>query len=306
MKRDLFRRYVWLVDVVRHAKKITFEKISQLWESSPLNVDRSPLALRTFHNHRDAIEHLFGIRILCDRSDHNQYYVADDDTLDTTRLKVWMLQTLSLSNTINKADSVENRTVLDITPEEKFGLMTVIDAMKNGKVININYSIPTSDNKTSIDVEPYCVRFWRSGWYIIGKDTETDRMHAFDLVRIISISETQYSFHYPNDFSPSDFLKKFYGMDIDTTTPVENIQVKVFGKVRDKIRTLPFHVSQKEVMSGKDYSIFEYQLAPSEDFREAILSYGTGMEVITPQSLRDKIAEQVCEMAKMYACAKIK
>ena len=286
--------------MVRHAKKITFEKISQLWETSPLNVDNSPLALRTFHNHRDAIEHLFGIRILCDRSDHNQYYVADDDTLDTTRLKVWMLQTLSLSNTINKADSVENRIVLDITPEEKFGLMTVIDAMKCGKVININYSIPTSDNKTSLEIAPYCVRFWRSGWYIIGKDIETGKMHAFDLVRVISIAETQHTFEYPDNFSPADFLKKYYGVDIDTNIPVEDIQIKVFGKIRDKIRTLPFHVSQKEVMSAKDYSIFEYQLVPSEDFCEAVLSYGTGMEIISPESLRTRIARQVRDMARMY------
>ena len=77
MKRDLFRRYVWLVDVIRHAKSITYEEISELWKESPLNTDQSPLALRTFHNHRDAIAQLFGIRIHCNRSDH-EYYIQQD------------------------------------------------------------------------------------------------------------------------------------------------------------------------------------------------------------------------------------
>lgn len=301
MKRDLFRRYVWLVDTIRHARKITFERIDNLWMHSPLNVDHSPLALRTFHNHREAIEHLFGIRILCDRSDHNQYYVADDDNIDSTRLKVWMLQTLSLSNVIEKADNVENRIVLDITPGEKFGLTTVIEAMKQNKVVQISYSILTSENSTTISVCPYCVRYWKSTWYIIAKALDSDRMLAFDLARVLSITITDKSFVYPADFSSAEFLRKFYGMDIDSTLPVETIQIKVFGSTRDKVRTLPFHVSQKEILSDRYFSIFEYRLVPSPDFIQAVLANGTDMEVLCPGSLRETIREKINQMGRFYA-----
>ena len=124
MKRDLFRRYVWLVDVVRHAKKITYEEISELWKKSPLNTDHSPLALRTFHNHREAIAQLFGIQILCNRSDHEYYIPQDDEHGSETKLRVWMLQTLSLSNLSSQSDVMDDRVLLDITPEERHGLAT--------------------------------------------------------------------------------------------------------------------------------------------------------------------------------------
>lgn len=267
---------------------------------TPLNEDHSPLALRTFHNHREAIEHLFGIRILCDRSDHNQYYIADDDSIDSTKLKVWMLQTLSLSNYIEKADSVENRIVLDITPGEKFGLMTVIEAMKANKEIQFSYSIATSGNSTNLTICPYCVRYWGSSWYIIGKAPDSNKMLAFELARVITLSITDKTFVYPKDFSPADYLKKFFGTDIDSSLPVEVIQIKVFGTTRDKVRTLPFHSSQKEILSDRNFSIFEYQLVPSHDFIDAILSHGTDMEVLSPMSLRDEVAQRIHQMARLY------
>lgn len=301
MKRDLFRRYVWLVDVIRHAKKITYEEISNLWKNSPLNADHTPLALRTFHNHREAIENLFGIRILCDRSDHNRYYVADDYSMSSTKLKVWMLQTLSLSNLVNATSSnVESRIVLDITPEEKFGLTTVIEAMKKNMQVKLTYSIPTADNRTEFIVGPYCVRFWNRGWYVLGKCVNTGKMLVFDLARVLNLTMLDTPFEYTEGFSPAEFFKNYYGMEIDPELNPVKIRLKVQGKTRDIIRTLPLHTSQKEIMAHFDSSIFEYYFVPSPDFKQTVLSMGTDVEVIAPLELRREIKEQIERMANNY------
>lgn len=302
MKRDLFRRYVWLIDVIRHAKKITFEEISGLWEKSPLNGDHSPLALRTFHNHRDAIEHLFGIKIVCDRSDHNRYYVSDDDRAESTRLKVWMLQTLSLSNLITKSENVENRIVMDVTPEEKFGLSTIIEAMKRNTKVRLVYSIPTSEeHRTEFLVDPYCVRFWSRAWFMLAKEEKTGKMLVFDLARVMSLEMTDQPFVYEEGFFPMEFFKNYYGMDVDPALSPVKIRLKVGGRTRDMIRTQPLHQSQKEIMAGLESSIFEYYFVPSDDFKRAVLSMGDDVEVIGPQELRDEILERIRHMAEKYS-----
>lgn len=301
MKRDLFRRYVWLVDVIRHAEKITYEEISNLWKTSPLNTDQSPLALRTFHNHREAIEHLFGIRILCNRSDHNRYYVADDNNMDTTRLKVWMLQTLSLSNIINRANDVEKRIVLDITPEEKFGLTNVIEAMKHNKVVSLVYSVPTDGLRTMFDIAPYCLRYWKNTWYVLGRDMKTNRMLAFDLARVLNLTATDTVFEYPENFSPAEYFKKYYGMDMTESHEPDQIRIRLSGKNRDMVRTLPLHPSQKEIMADLDSSIFEYHIIPSNDFISAILAMGSEAEVVSPLSLRQRVSDIVRDMVRLYA-----
>lgn len=302
MKPDLFHRYVWLVEVVRHAEKITFERIADLWLKSSLNSDRSPLALRTFHNHRDAVANLFGIRILCDRSDHNQYFISPGDSADFTKLKMWMLQTLTMDAVGHRVGrNLSARVLLDSAPADKYGLNGVIEAMRQGKMLQIAYSFLTTGNSANLMVSPYCVRFWRSSWYIIGKDAENDSLMALDLARVISLVVTDKSFVYPSDFSPEKFLGKFFGMEIDSELPAEAVRLKVFGRTRDKIRTLPFHGSQKEMLADLSYSIFEYNLVPSDDFINAILSHSTDMEVLSPEWLRSEVATRIHKMARLYA-----
>lgn len=57
----LFSRYVWLVETIQRAGKITFEEINDKWTHSRLNYSGHDLPLRTFHNHRYAIGEMFDI-----------------------------------------------------------------------------------------------------------------------------------------------------------------------------------------------------------------------------------------------------
>ena len=60
-------RYIWLLDTLLRWRRLTFEEISSRWKDSYLG-DGKPLALRTFHAHRDAIAELFGVEVKCDSS----------------------------------------------------------------------------------------------------------------------------------------------------------------------------------------------------------------------------------------------
>lgn len=300
MKRELFRRYVWLVDVVRHAKKITFEDISSQWMHSCLNDDKTPLALRTFHNHRDAIENLFGIKILCDRSDRNRYYVADDTPQDSTRLRIWMLQTLSTSSALRDASKIEERIVLDITPEEKFGLMTIIDAMTENRVVSLNYRIPQADNKTQFEVGPYCVRYFRSGWYLLARDMATDELLSFELAAIREIKITNKKFIYPKNFSPSEYFSKYFGMDVGSDIEPYTVRLRIYGATRNYVRYVPLQYTQKEIDALPECSVFEYKIVPTSNFIRAILSMGTDVEVLSPNSLRKEVQKELERIAEFY------
>ena len=56
----LFNRYVWLVDTIYRAGRITFEEINERWQRSSLNETGEELPLKTFHNHKNAIQQMFG------------------------------------------------------------------------------------------------------------------------------------------------------------------------------------------------------------------------------------------------------
>lgn len=72
----LFNRYVWLADTIRRAGRITYEEINDLWTRSSLNETGEDMPLRTFHNHRAAIEKMFYINIGCDKRSGYVYYIS--------------------------------------------------------------------------------------------------------------------------------------------------------------------------------------------------------------------------------------
>ena len=49
MTRDLFDKYIWLVDTIYRAGRITFEEINECWLRSRLSEGKD-IPLRTFHN----------------------------------------------------------------------------------------------------------------------------------------------------------------------------------------------------------------------------------------------------------------
>ena len=62
MAKDLFNRYIWLVDVIYRTQKITFEEINERWMRTEMS-NGEEIPLRTFHNWRKAIEEIFDINL---------------------------------------------------------------------------------------------------------------------------------------------------------------------------------------------------------------------------------------------------
>ena len=303
MTSDLFKRYVWLIDVVNQAGKLTYEEISNLWERSPLNEDRSPLALRTFHNHREVVEGLFGIKIACNRKGGNYYYIAESgESKHSSKLKIWMLQTLSNSHALSKISSAQSRVLANVNPDEKFGLAATIEAMELGVCVKILNSVPmTADHLTEFTIEPYCVKFWGNSWYLLGKRYGKEDMLVFDFSRMLNLEISDIKFTYDESFEPVKFFENYYGMDVDSQLQPVTVRLRIGDGTRDLIRTQLLHDSQKEVMADYDSSIFEYHLVPGEELKRKILSMGDDAEVVSPQELRNEMAETIRRMAEKYA-----
>lgn len=299
MTRDLFRRYVWLVETVNHGEKLTFEEISRLWDESSFNNNHSKLALRTFHNHREAIELLFGIRILCDRRDHH-YYIPEDTT-QSTNLKLWMLQSLAFNHLAKlEAYGVEDRMLLDEIPEHMFGLISVIEAMKGNRLLTFDYAYPDAGGSHRLTVAPYSVRFKDNAWFLLGKNVEDDTLNAYRLALISNFKVTDEKFKFPDDFSPKDYFKKFVGNEIGDDLKSETIVIKARGNARRKLRALPLHDTQKETQSDEEYSIFTIEAVPTTDLFENLLLMQCEAEVLEPVSLRDEIKKRLQSIMEMY------
>ena len=65
--KELFKTYVWLIETIHRQGPLSLEEIGNLWLSSSLSEGQS-MPRTSFNRHREEIEDLFGIKIVCDRS----------------------------------------------------------------------------------------------------------------------------------------------------------------------------------------------------------------------------------------------
>ena len=90
-----------------------------------------------------------------------------------------------------------------------------------------------------------------------------------------------------------------YGIIVDDT-PVESIRLKVNAYQANYLRSLPLHSSQHELKRTEEYSIFSLHVRPTYDFKQKLLSLGSTVEVLQPESLRTDMRGEIQEMMNKY------
>lgn len=301
MRKDLIRKYIWLIDTINQAgsEGITFAKIAEKWESNILLSKGTKYAWRTFMNHKDDVYELFGIQIECRKSD-NTYHIADRSELkDAAGFKRWVFDALSLSNQLSESSALRDRVLLEDNPSGQEFVAAILEAMRNSKMVTFSYKpFWVAEGRVSnlYHVEPYALKYFRRRWYLLGKYGDNPlRVYALD--RMLDIDIEFEDFTLPADFDAEDFFNSCFGIIVGDEEP-QLIQLKVDAFQANYLRSLPLHHSQKVVEQTKDYTIFSYFLRITYDLRQELLALGDTVEVLYPKELRKTMADTCKRMAK--------
>jgi hypothetical protein len=298
MAKDLFNRYIWLVDTIYRAGRITFEEINERWLRSEMSEGKD-LPIRTFHNHRHEIESLFDINIDCDKRNGYTYYIDNAEDIRLGGVQAWLLNTFAVNNLINESQKIKERILFEQIPSGQRFLTTLIEAMRDGLCVEMTYQSFWHDEPHPVLLEPYCVKVFRQRWYVVGRCLPQQALRTYSLDRISEMRATDQSFKLPKDFDPAGYFANNFGIIVDAIKPCV-VKLKVYGSQVPYFRTLPLHASQEEVETGEGYAVFSYYVAPTFDFIQEILSRGSEVEVLVPQELRKDIAGEARRMAQRY------
>lgn len=280
---DIFREYVWLVETIWQAGKITLDELSRRWERSKLN-NGSPMPRSTFNRHRSAVQDIFGIDIECDRSNGNVYYIANADSLSS--VMNWMVSSLAVNNMITESRSIQKRILLEPVPFAGETLQTLIEAMKENHRVELTYQGYGKPERDYI-IEPYCIRLFKQRWYLLGHFDDKFRLFSFD--RIVSVKVSDLQFKMPKDFDCESYFDEYFGMMTDSRVKPERVIIRAHGQERYYLRDLPLHHTQHEIGSTKDTVDFELYVRPTTDFLAAIFSRVGMVEIISPKHLKEEL-----------------
>ena len=294
----LINRYVWFVTTIYNRGPISLEEIQHRFESHFGRGEE--LSERQFHRYTDAVEELFDIEIKYSRTQRG-YIVADREGIDNMGMRKWLLQTFSVNGMLHESQELKNRILLEDVPSGQQHLTTIVDAMRESVALSMTYQSFGKSEPSTFEVEPYCVKLFEQRWYMLGKSEGYDDLRIYALDRIEALRPTERKFKLPKRFDASKFFEDYYGVIVsDEEFDVCPVALRVDSWQSKYLRTLPLHHSQVEVERNEEYSIFEYRLCPSFDFRQKLLSMGAAVEVLAPKALREEIDIEVCDMESIY------
>ena len=316
-QKHLFREYIWLVNTIWKARKISLADINSRWVRTEMSEGKD-MARSTFNRHKDAIEDMFGIIIKCDANDGYKYYIYNERALNEDSVQNWMLTTLTVNNVISESMSLQDRIILESvhTDEEIFDIL--IEAMKQSVRVSIEYKKYGSKELKSYTFAPYCVKLFKRRWYVLAQFerkaevgeqpvrrkglpkgfTEYFRMFSFDRIQDVQLTDTK--FVIDPEFSADTYFRDYYGALIMDDVKRERVVVRAFGRERFYLNDLPLHESQTIVGKGDDYVDFALTLCPTSDFCAQLLSRSSQIKVLQPQWLADTIKQMHIEAAQRY------
>ena len=300
---SLIRKYVWLIDTIYRAKKISFKEINERWRR---DVDLSrgeEMSVRTFKRWLNNIGDIFGLYVENERCGDYRYYIENIEDITEGGLQSWLFNTFTVSNALTGCMGIKDRIQLEYVPSGELYLQLIIDAMKENRVLNMTYKSYWRDKEKNYDVQPLCLKLFRQRWYVIvhGNDGEEDtRIWICALDRILSLQKTEMTFTMPKEWDAESYFDGFIGLIRDEDYDKEIVKLKVDANQANYIRDLKIHKSQQEAECNNEYSIFTYCLRPTFDFQQELLWNADKVEVLEPQWLRDEMADTIQKMLNLY------
>ena len=295
MAHNDFKRYIWLIELLNRVDGASFQDINDAWRDNlQLNPQGEKLPLRTFYNHMNVIKEIFDLEIARSKSDGkyrvSNYYGKGQEEI---------VSYLSLNATLNRYKDLKGRVLYEKEPRTVHDLLQkVIQAMHEGKKINLEYRKYGETWPKDRTLSPYCLKMFKRRWYLLAKEGESLKTFAID-DRVISISVMGIASSYPANFDAKAYFRDTYGIQ---PTPARNVLIKTYGVETDYWRSSPLHPSQQEIETGKDYAIFSLKVGTEAwEFIQELLSRGDRIEVLKPQSLRKEMARCIEGMRERYA-----
>ena len=170
-------------------------------------------------------------------------------------------------------------------------------AIQELRCIDIDYFSMSRNALTQRRVAPYRLWYNKETFYVIGFCHLRQSIRLFALDRIDRLDITNEHFEAPVDFDANAFMQFSFG--VFQGEPIK-VRVRFAPQTAGYIKEKIWHPTQ-ELADEKDGSlVFSAEVAGIEEIKFWVLKWGAGATVLTPDSLRQAVADEIRAMARNY------
>lgn len=177
----------------------------------------------------------------------------------------------------------------------------IFNAIVNKRVLQVSYQDFKSAIAYDVELHPYYLKQHNSRWFVLGFNPVQEIQNwIMALDRIKAIEETSNEYR-DSDMDWDDYFADFIGVSKIGT---EEVEVKLLIQDAEQaayIRTKPLHQTQKPIKEASNGFETSIKVIPNYELEKLLLSFGERIQVISPESLRRKIAQRLSQASELYS-----
>lgn len=248
--------------------------------------ENGPYTLRTLQRDIKTIEEVFGMEI--ENVMGEGYRIVGWDPVYTDLFKE-LLSEFEILSTVGSDSGTRDY----IIPEQRkmtfsVDIQKVLRSIKQRRKVRFSYSLPRLGGKEAEYLaEPYFLKQSQNRWYLVAMVEGI--LKCFELGRFVSFKVLDEEFSRDESVQAENLFRDCFGIWDDPKMSVEDIRLRFSPLDGRFIKTLPIHFSQKIVAETNEYVEVTLRLKITNDFVMALLSRSSSIEILAPQSLKDRM-----------------
>jgi hypothetical protein len=185
---------------------------------------------------------------------------------------------------------------IDLKGREHIGVL--FNLILKRKQISLIYE-PYGKPHFNAVVYPYHVRQYNNRWFLFCYNPEFQTISNYPLDRIIAIEELGADFM-PSDINWMDYFDDVIGVTKPEGQGVATILLKFSDKRINYVLTKPLHGSQKLDKTDVSGCTIKINVIPNSELYQLLLSFGSDIEVIKPNFVRNHLEIEIKKMIINY------
>ncbi len=179
-------------------------------------------------------------------------------------------------------------------------LLELDQAIEQERSVEIDYLTGQEENSKNRIIDPYGMVYWNHKWYMVAFCHLRNDIRIFRIDRILLMKNTTITFKRPKDFSSRTFFMKNLLPDLADN---KRLMLLIIEGKSEPLNELCMHWFLRHHIKERtsNQAIFLFDEKAFHAFVPyLLLSYGKSIQVIEPQSLKEKLIAIASELIEYY------
>lgn len=176
----------------------------------------------------------------------------------------------------------------------------IFNAIQHEVTLKVKYQGYKQDKRIQVILHPWFLKQYNNRWFLFGLNEDYKSITNLALDRIIEFEESKIKFRKNDEVNFDEYFDDVIGVTVKSDAFVEKLLIRISKEIWPYIESKPMHGSQKIKNRTETDVLIELAVQINHEMMALLFSYMDAIEVIEPESLRERFKSLSETIYKKY------